>query len=91
MKTLTGSGRPRNPDDPLDPNFNPNEEPSYPEAEPDDEPRSKSHRPLRRLQCFDVGRMGNWPPTKRPVPLLFNFQLSAVYGVTIPIENLMLL
>ena len=38
MKTLTGSGRPRNPDDPLDPNFNPNEEPSYPEAEPDDEP-----------------------------------------------------
>ena len=52
MKTLTGSGRPRNPDDPLDPNFNPNEEPSYPEAEPDDEPRSKSRRPLRRLQCL---------------------------------------
>ena len=38
MKTLTGSGRLRNPDDLLDPNFNPNEEPSYREAEPDDEP-----------------------------------------------------
>ena len=38
MKTLTGSGRPRNPDDPLDPNFNPNEEPSYPEAEPNGVP-----------------------------------------------------
>ena len=38
MKTLAGSGRPRNPDDPLDPDFNPNEEPSYPEPEPDDAP-----------------------------------------------------
>ena len=37
MKTLTGSGRPRNPDDPLDPAFNPNEEPSYPEGEPEPE------------------------------------------------------
>jgi hypothetical protein len=38
MKTLARSGRPRNPDDPLDPVFNPNEEPSYPEAEPDGVP-----------------------------------------------------
>ena len=38
MKTLAGSDRPRNPDDPLDPAFNPNEEPSYPGAEPEGVP-----------------------------------------------------
>jgi hypothetical protein len=38
MKTLAASGRPPNPDDPLDPTFNPDEEPSYPEAEPENVP-----------------------------------------------------
>lgn len=38
MKTFTGPGRPLNPDDPLDPTFNPDEEPSYPEADPEDVP-----------------------------------------------------
>ena len=38
MKMLACSGRPQNPDDPLDPAFNPNEEPSYPEAEPEGVP-----------------------------------------------------
>ncbi len=37
MKTLA-VGRPRNPDDPLDPSFNPDAEPSYPESEPEDDP-----------------------------------------------------
>ncbi len=38
MKMFAGPGRPLNPDDPLDPTFNPDEEPSYPEADPEEAP-----------------------------------------------------
>lgn len=38
MKTLADFGRPPNPNDPLDPSFNPDEEPAYPESEPEDVP-----------------------------------------------------
>jgi hypothetical protein len=66
MKILTASARPRNPDDPLDPAFNPDEKPSIPELEPDDAPFPD--------QPPEV------PPASTPLTMFRKFAIAAPAG-----------